>query len=96
MHYTEIEMAEGMSTPTKISARYPGCRLCGGSHEGRYVPRIFSKAGLSKDLYSKVYKPCGTKLSEDDTRSAVLCRNCVTFVDKSVYSESSMCRQYAV
>ena len=71
-----------MSTPTKISARNPGCRLCGGSHESRYVPRIFSKAGLSKDLYSKVYKTCGIKISEDDTRSAVLCRSCVTFVYK--------------
>ena len=39
-----------MSTPTKISGRNPGCRLCGGSHESRYVPQIFSKAGLSKDL----------------------------------------------
>ena len=56
MHYTEMEMAEGMSTTTTISARNPGCRLCGGSHESRYVPRIFNKAGLSKDLYSKVYK----------------------------------------
>ena len=44
--------------------------------------RIFSKAGLSKDLYSKVYKTCGIKISEDDTRSAVLCRSGVTFVDK--------------
>ena len=35
-------------------------------------------------------------MSEDDTRSAVLCRSCVTFVVKSVYSESAMCRQYAV
>ena len=46
--------------------------------------RIFSKAGLSKVLYSKVYKTCGNviKISEDDTRSAVLCRGGVTFVDK--------------
>ena len=85
-----------MSTATKISARNPGCRLCGGSHESHYVPRIFSKAGLFKDLYSKVYKTGGIKISEDDTRSALLFRSCVTFVDKSVYSESSMCRQYAV
>ena len=67
MHYTEIEMAESMSTPTKISARNPLCRLCGGSHESRYILRIFSKAGLSKDLYSKVYKTCRIKISEDDT-----------------------------
>ena len=44
MHYTEIEMAESMTTPTKISARNPVCRLCGGSHECRYMLRIFSKA----------------------------------------------------
>ena len=41
MHYTEVEMANSVSTPTKISARNPVCRLCGGSHEGRYMPRIF-------------------------------------------------------
>ena len=29
MFYTEIEM----SAPTKISARNPVCKLCGGSHE---------------------------------------------------------------
>ena len=39
--------------------------------------------GLSKDLCSKVYKSCGIKISEDDTRLlAVPCRSCVTFVDK--------------
>ena len=63
MHYTEIEMAESMSTTTKISARNPVCRLCGGSHESRYMLRIFSKAGLSKYLYSKVYKMCGINIS---------------------------------
>ena len=72
MHYTEIEMAESMSAPTKISARNPVCILCDCSHESRYMLRIFSTAGLSRDLYSKVYKTCGLKLiSEDDTRSAV-------------------------
>ena len=81
MHYTEIEMAESMSTPTKISARNPVCRLCDDSHESRYMLRIFSKAGLSKDLYSKVYKTCDIKISEDDMRSTVLCRSGVTFVD---------------
>ena len=63
MYYTEIEMAESMSTTTKISARNPVCRLCGGSHESRYMLRIFSKAGLSKYLYSKVYKMCGINIS---------------------------------
>ena len=58
------------------------------------VLRIFSKAGLSKDLYSKVYKTCGIKKSEDDTRSAVLCRSGVTFVDKmdQFISGSSICK----
>jgi len=82
MHYTEVEMAESMSTPTKISERNPVCRLCGSSPESRYMLRIFSKAGLSKDQYSKVYKTCDINISEDDTRSAVLCRSGVTFVDK--------------
>ena len=59
MHYSEIEKAESMSTSTKISARNPGRRLCGGSHESRHMLGIFSKAGLSKDLYLKVYKTCG-------------------------------------
>ena len=71
-----------MPTPTKISARNPVCRLCGGFHESRYMLRIFCKAGLSKDLHLKVYKTCGIKISEDETRSAVLCRSGVTFVDK--------------
>ena len=47
--------------------------------------RIFSKASSTTDLCSKVYKTCGIKISEDDTksgRSTVLCRNCVKFVDK--------------
>ena len=82
MHYAEIEMTESMSTPTTISARNAVCKLCGGSHESGYMLRIFSTAGLSKVLYSKVYKTCGIKISEDDTRSAVLCRSGVTFVDK--------------
>ena len=54
----------------------------GGSHEIRYILRIFSKAGLSKDLYSKVYKTCRLRISEGNARSAVLCRSGVTFVDK--------------
>ena len=85
MYYTEIEMAESISTPTKISARNPVCRLCGGSYESRYMLRIFSKAGSTKDLCSKVKKTCGIKISEDDTRSArstVVCRTCVAFVEK--------------
>lgn len=71
-----------MSTPTKISPRNPICRLCGDSHESRYMLRIFSKAGSSKDLCAKVHKTCGIKISEDDTRSKVLCRSCVAFVNK--------------
>ena len=77
-------MTESMSTSTRISARNAVCRLCGGPHETLYMLRIFSKASLSKDLYSKVYKTSGNviKISEDDTRLAVLCRGGVTFVDK--------------
>ena len=36
-HYAEIEMAESMPTPTKISARNPLRRLCGSSHASRYM-----------------------------------------------------------
>ena len=85
LRYTEIELAEDMSIPRKISGRNPVCRLCGGSHESRYMLRIFSKAGLSKDLYSKVYKTCGIKFLTTiaDTRSSVICGSGVTlFVDK--------------
>ena len=82
MHYAEIKMAESMSTPTKISPRNPVCRLCGESHESRYMLRIFSKAGSSKDLCAKVHKTCGIQISEDDMRSKVLCRGCVSFVNK--------------
>ena len=44
--------------------------------------RIFSKAGLSKDLYSKVYKTCSILISEDDTRPTLFCRSGSTFIDK--------------
>ena len=40
MHYTEVEMAESMNTPTKISARNPVCRICGGAsniQQGRLI-----------------------------------------------------------
>ena len=80
MHYAEIKMAESMSTPTKISPRNPVCRLCGESHESRYMLRIL--AGSSKDLCVKVHKTCGIKISEDDMSSKVLCRGCVSFVNK--------------
>ena len=62
MHYSEIEMTESMSASTKISARNLVCRLCGGSHESCYMLRICSKAGLSKDLYLKVYKTCANAI----------------------------------
>ena len=62
MHYSEIEMAESMSASTKISARNPVCKLCGGSHDIRYMLRIFSKAGLSKDVYLKFHKTCGNAI----------------------------------
>ena len=75
-------MAESTSTPTKVSPRNPACRFCGDSHESRYMLRIFSKAGSGKDLCAKVHKTCGIKISEDDTKSKVLCRSCVSFVNK--------------
>ena len=63
MYHTEIEMAESISTPPKISARNPVCRQCGGSHESRYMLGKFNKAGSCKDLCSKVYKSWGKKIS---------------------------------
>ena len=86
-------MAESISTPTKISPRNPVCRLCGESHESRYMLRIFSKAGSSKDLCVKVHKTCGIKISEDDMRSR-LCF--IRKHDGTVYSESPIHREYAV
>lgn len=88
-----------MSTPTKISPRNPVCRLCGDSHESRYMLRIFSKAGSTKDLYPKVYKTCGIIISEDDMRSKVLCQQGLCFIrkqDGTVCSESPIHREYAV
>jgi len=82
MHYAKIKMAESMSTPTKISPRNPVCRLCGDSHESRYMLQVFSKAGSSKDVCAKVHKTCGIKISEDDMTSKALCRGCVSFVNK--------------
>ena len=94
-------MAESMTTPTKISARNPVCRLCGGSHECRYMLRIFSKADLSKDLCSKVYKSCGIRPYKNfwgryETSSVMYEWHFIRRQSGSVCSESSMCRQYAV
>ena len=44
--------------------------------------RIFIKVGSSNDLCAKVHKTCGIKILEDDTRSKILCRGCVSFVNK--------------
>ena len=67
MHYTEVEMSESMSTPTKRfpqEIQFAGSDVLSGSSQKsryilRYMLRIFSKAGFSKDQYSKVYKTCG-------------------------------------
>ena len=90
-----------MSTPTKISPRNPVCRLCVDSHESHYMLRIFSKAGSTKDLYPKVQKTCGIKISEDDMRSKafMLCQQGSCFIrkqDGTVCSESPIHREYAV
>ena len=86
-----------MSTPTKISPRNPACRLCGDSHESRYMLRLFSKSGSEEDLCAKVHNTCGIKISEDDTRSKVLCRSCVSFVNKmEQFIQRAQSRKYAV
>ena len=59
-----------MSTPRKMSSRNPVCRLCGESHESRYMLRIL--AGSSKDRCVKVHKTCGIKISEDDMSAGVV------------------------
>ena len=100
MHYSEIEMAESMSASTKISTRNLVCRLYvhGGSHESRYNLRICRKAGLSKDLYLKVYKTCGNAVKFLRTIRSVmcymLCRGGVTFVNKMdqfIWRAQSVC-----
>ena len=81
---------------SRNGGKYVHSRLCGSSLNSLYMLRISSKAGLSKDQYSKVKKTCGIKISEDDTRSAVLCSSGFTFVDKmDQFISSSICRQYA-
>ena len=71
-------MAESMSTRTTTSARNPVCRLCGGSHESRYMLRILARASAyRKTCIRKFIKP-GIKISEDDKRSEVLCRSGIT------------------
>ena len=69
-------------TPTKIATRNPVCRLCGGCQDTRHMLRIFSKAGTSKNLCVKIKKLCGIEVSEDDSNSKVLCRQCVAFMNK--------------
>ena len=94
-------MAESMTTPTKISARNPLCRLCGGSHKCLYMLQIFSKTGLSKDLCSKVYKTCGIRPYKNfwgryEVSSVMYEWRFIRRQSGSVYSESSICRQHAV
>ena len=69
-------------TPTKISVRNPACFLCGGNSARRHMVRIFGKAGTSKDLCAKVKKLCDIAISDDENDSQVLCRQCITFMDK--------------
>ena len=76
------ELAENKETPTKTSARNPVCRLCCKSKEGWHVIKIFSKTGLSQELCQKVELSCGISVTENDTKSKVLCRSCVSFVNK--------------
>ena len=75
-------MAENQDTPIKISAKNPVCRLCCEPKERRYVIQIFHKAGLTQELMQKVKLSCGICISENDTKSKVLCRSCVSFVNK--------------
>ena len=71
-----------MPTPTKISPRKQVCRDYGDSHVSFHMFKTFSKAGSPKDLCAEVYKTCGKKISEDNTRSKFLCQGSVTFANK--------------
>ena len=42
----------------------------------------YSAKLVQEKICAKVHKTCGIKISEDDTRSKVLCRSCVSFVNK--------------
>lgn len=70
------------ATPTKIFARNPVCRLCAESKDSRHVVRIFSKAGGTQELCRKVEICYGIIITETDTKSKVLCRGCVTFLNR--------------
>lgn len=74
-------MAES-KTPTKISARNPVCRLCHEAKERRHVIRVFNKTGVDQELCQKVELSCGIRINENDRNSKVLCRSCVSFVNK--------------
>mgnify|MGYP002804314411 CR=1 FL=1 len=74
--------AENTRTPTKVSARNPICRLCGESKESLYLIKVFGNAGLSKEISKKEELSGRICITENDTRSKVLCRTCVSFVNK--------------
>ena len=75
-------MAVNIQTPQKISARNPVCMLCGNSYESCRMIRVFGKSGSTKALCSKIHKMCGITISEDDSSSDLICRVCVTFLNK--------------
>ena len=70
------------ATPTKIFARNPVCMLCSESKDSRHVVKIFSKAGVSQELCRKVEYSCGISIADTDTKSKVLCRACITFLNR--------------
>ena len=71
-------MAENKDTPIKISAKNPVCRFCFEPKERRCVIQIFYKPGLTQELMQKVKLSCGICISENDTKSKVLCRSCLS------------------
>lgn len=73
MYYVVIKMVESMFILIKIFFWNLVCRFCGDLYESCYMFWIFSKVGLIKDLYFKVYKICGIIILEDDMRLKVLC-----------------------
>ena len=67
------------------------------SWESLYASNFSKAVGLSKDLYSKVYKTCGIKFLRTMRGRSVMQEWCyIRRQNGSVYSESSVCRQKAV
>ena len=75
------------STPKKVHPRKLICRLCCEAFESRHLTRVFGRASKKKgskgDLSSKIRNVCGIDMTESDSLSTLICRNCDGFVSKA-------------